>query len=136
MEELKESFDHFDTDKSGHIDFTEFKHALSSLGKQATDEELRALFEAADTDKSNTIDFEEFVAIITNAEEIEPTELRELFDQVDSDKDGQLDVNEVIELGKLMDMPLTKAQAKEMITEADTDGDNLISFAEFLVIMQ
>ena len=58
MVRAREVFDTVDADKSGAIEESELRHALTLLGKTATDEELKSLLREADTDGSGKIEFD------------------------------------------------------------------------------
>jgi len=60
--ELRQSFDHFDRDHNGTIDFDEFCDLLDTLNSDVEDESRRIGFDLIDSDHSGAIDFEEFSA--------------------------------------------------------------------------
>lgn len=60
-DELRETFDHFDTDDNGTIDFAEFTSLMDALGSEMTDEEMEIGFEEIDEDQDGYIEFEEFL---------------------------------------------------------------------------
>lgn len=60
QEELKENFDHFDSDGDGQLEFSEFVCLIQALDADAPDDEARLGFRAIDTDGSGVIEFEEF----------------------------------------------------------------------------
>jgi calmodulin len=60
IEEIRETFNHFDKDGNGTIDAAEFKELLDALGAVCSDEELAAGIQILDSDKNGTIDFDEF----------------------------------------------------------------------------
>lgn len=62
LKELKECFDLFDSDKSGHISSSEFKNVLQALNIKISDVELKNLIKSIDKDNSGQIDFQEFCA--------------------------------------------------------------------------
>jgi len=66
LQEFKELFVHFDTDKKGALDRNEFKNSVQSLGEQLSKQEIEDLFLKADKDKSNTISFDEFTKIMAD----------------------------------------------------------------------
>ena len=70
-DELKETFDHFDADKNGHIDFAEFNQLLDALDCGIEDMARRLGFDVIDTDSNGTIEFDEFCSWWTeqNAED-------------------------------------------------------------------
>jgi Ca2+-binding EF-hand superfamily protein len=59
--ELRENFDHFDTNSDGHLSLIEFSRLLDALGAHMSDEEKRLGFGAIDTDGNGGIEFKEFV---------------------------------------------------------------------------
>jgi calmodulin len=62
LKELRECFELFDSDKSGHISSSEFKNVLQALDIKVSDVELKNLIKSIDKDNSGEIDFEEFSA--------------------------------------------------------------------------
>lgn len=59
-QELRENFDHFDTDGNGHIDREEFERLMDVLGAELGADELEVGFTAIDADGNGTIEFDEF----------------------------------------------------------------------------
>ena len=64
-QEIKESFDLFDTDGSGTIDQKELKVAMRALGFEPKKEEIMKMIRDADQDNSGVIDFPEFLDMMT-----------------------------------------------------------------------
>lgn len=60
--ELQETFDRFDRDNNGRIDFAEFQELLSALNAEMDDPTAQVGFESIDSDGNGTIDFDEFAA--------------------------------------------------------------------------
>lgn len=59
-EELKETFDHFDRDDNGQIDFDEFCELLAAMNSDIDELARRVGFDVIDTDGNGSIEFEEF----------------------------------------------------------------------------
>lgn len=59
--ELRETFDAFDRDHNGSIDFQEFLELLKALRADCDEATARVGWKVIDSDNSGTIDFEEFV---------------------------------------------------------------------------
>lgn len=59
-DELLASFDHFDTDENGRIEFDEFVQLLDALDADVPEDEARLGFDEVDTDDDGHIDFDEF----------------------------------------------------------------------------
>jgi calmodulin len=60
LEELKENFEHFDSDGDGRIDRGEFRRLMGALGADPPADELDIGFDAIDSDDNGAIDFREF----------------------------------------------------------------------------
>lgn len=58
--ELKLTFDFFDRDHNGSIDFDEFCELLDALDSEMESDTRRVGFDIIDSDHNGTIDFEEF----------------------------------------------------------------------------
>lgn len=61
LEEMRESFDHFDRDENGKIDRFEFQELCKAIGGGVSDEEVDIGFQAIDSNGDGLIDFNEFV---------------------------------------------------------------------------
>jgi len=101
LQELKESFDHFDTDKDSKLTKLEFKSLLSSLGvvdidfEGGQDKKFEAIFsEVAGEDEK--IDFDEFVKYMVKitADTASPEQLERSFNTIANGKD-HLTVNDL-----------------------------------------
>lgn len=62
-------------------------------------------------------------------------ELRAAFEVFDKDKSGTISADELRAMLKSLGDDMTDKEINDIIREADTDGDNNISFAEFKNIM-
>ena len=61
LDEINENFDHFDSDKNGLLDFSEFTYLIDSLGGDMQPDEMHAGFSHIDSDQNGFIDIEEFI---------------------------------------------------------------------------
>ncbi len=62
-------FRNFDEDKSGHVDYAEFRRGLAHLGIALSDADFQTLLDVVDNDKSGTIDYNEFVEDLKHVDE-------------------------------------------------------------------
>ena len=62
IEELRASFNGFDSNNDGRIQLDEFSALLKNLKAEMSAEEVKLGFVELDTDKDGVISFEEFVA--------------------------------------------------------------------------
>jgi len=68
-EAIKEIFDHFDSDKSGHINILKLKALHAKLGEPLTEDEAEDMLESIQPEVENQVSFEEFLVWWTNDKE-------------------------------------------------------------------
>ena len=61
-QELREIFDHFDLNRNGKLEISEFRELLIALGGSLTPGEAEAGFDAIDDNNDGVISWSEFVA--------------------------------------------------------------------------
>jgi calmodulin len=66
VENLRRTFEIFDTDGSGKISSTELKQVMEKLGEELDDFQISEMIREADKDGDGEIDFDEFVRMVTN----------------------------------------------------------------------
>lgn len=65
LDNLRDAFHVFDTDKSGSISAEELKDVLMSLGEECTLAECRKMISGVDSDGNGTVSFDEFKVMMT-----------------------------------------------------------------------
>ncbi|CAA6654107.1 unnamed protein product [Spirodela intermedia] len=123
-EELQIVFAKYDSNGDGKISSSELAAVLESLGGRRRDGD-------------GFISINEFVEL--NTANVRPTDaledLRDAFSVFDLDRDGSISADELARvLGKLGESA-SVAQCRRMIDGVDRDGDGLISFDEFKIMM-
>ena len=95
------------------------------------------LFQSVDSDGNGTIEFEEFLLLMQNRlhETTFEEDLRKAFDHFDTDHDGYISQKELKKAMKKNKMQLSKTEINVMMKEADSDGDGMVSFEEFVSMM-
>ncbi|MFK7998720.1 MAG: EF-hand domain-containing protein [Polyangiales bacterium] len=61
LSELKEIFDHYDSDKNGVIDRNEFRALLKSLDPEFSEEDVLMGLKVLDENENDVVDWDEFV---------------------------------------------------------------------------
>ena len=61
ISEIKENFEHFDSDNNGSISYSEFDQLMKALGAGEDDEARKAGFDVVDSDDNGEIDLQEFI---------------------------------------------------------------------------
>ncbi|XP_023549905.1 probable calcium-binding protein CML25 [Cucurbita pepo subsp. pepo] len=135
--ELEEVFKKFDVNGDGKISSAELGSIMGSLGHKATEEELAKMIEVFDADGDGFINLQEFVEL--NTKEIDPEELldnlREAFSVYDIDGNGSISAEELHKVMRSLGDDCSVADCRQMISGVDRNGDGLISFDEFKVMM-
>eukprot|EP01065_Artemidia_motanka_P018082 TRINITY_DN2142_c0_g1_i1.p1 TRINITY_DN2142_c0_g1~~TRINITY_DN2142_c0_g1_i1.p1 ORF type:complete len:287 (+),score=128.49 TRINITY_DN2142_c0_g1_i1:77-862(+) len=155
---IEKLFVAFDTDKSGMIDFMEFKILARKLGVEMSDEELRGSVSRVDPSPDPELDVEKFMTWLESAQEgegghsailkakiraqgLKPLNnaqidgLRECFNHFDTDGSGSIDVSELGEVFKAFGQEVSPDEIQQMLSEVDDDGSGEIEFEEFLMLM-
>ena len=138
IKEFEEAFLLFDTDCSGTISIDELEVVMNSLGQRPTDEELKKMIAEADADGNGEVDFEEFLTLMKKQiKNMDPEdELRELFQIYDINSDGLISAMEVQTVMSKQGESINNEELKEIIREADLDGDGYINFQEFKLFIK
>jgi calcium-dependent protein kinase len=128
--ELKNQFMAIDADGNGVITVAELADALRGMGHGMIEEEVTELVKGIDIDGDGLVDYPEFLAAtmkrnLSNKEEY----LINAFNYFDTKKQG------VITKADLVQFMGSEDQAQEVINEVDVNGDGMISFEEFVAMM-
>ncbi|KAJ3673702.1 hypothetical protein LUZ60_005694 [Juncus effusus] len=136
--EIKEAFDLFDLDGSGSIDAKELNVAMRALGFEMTPEQINQMIAEVDKDGSGAIDFDEFLFMMTTKMgERDTTEnLMKAFRIIDHDKNGKISAADIQRAARDFGENFSLDEIREMIQEADIDGDGEVNVDEFIQIMK
>ena len=135
--ELREAFNIFDKDSDGAIALDKFILLLKSLKQNPTQNEIKEL---AETFGNLKINFNQFLIIM--AKRIQKKNIdedkyfRSLFDVMDRNKNGKISLEEIKYLISHSNVDISEEDIKFLTKEADSDGDGLISYDEFLIFMK
>ncbi|CAL9147003.1 unnamed protein product [Musa hybrid cultivar] len=135
--ELQEAFSLFDKDGDGCITLEELASVIRPLGHNPTEQELQDMIREVDVNGNGTIEFNEFFNIMAwKMKEAEAEEeMREAFKVFDKDQDGYISSYELMSVMINLGEEVTYDEVKEMIREADINGDGQVDFYEFSKMM-
>lgn len=136
--DIKEAFDLFDTDGTGVIDIKELKVAIRALGFEPKKEEIKKMTAEIDKEGTGKISFSDFLQLMTMkmSEKDSNEEILKAFRLFDDDDTGAISFKNLKRVAKELGEKLTDEELREMITEADLDGDGEVNQEEFLRIMK
>jgi len=135
--DFKDAFDLFDKEKKGTIAIKEIDAIMRDLGLSMTEAELLDLVTEVDNDGDGIIDFIEFLNLMASIMKEGDTEeeMIEMFRVFDKDGTGMITTQELRHVLTNLNDKISLEDAREMIKEADYDGDGGINYEEFVKIM-
>ncbi|KGN51467.1 probable calcium-binding protein CML25 [Cucumis sativus] len=135
--ELEQVFNKFDVNGDGKICSSELGSIMGSLGQPATEEELQNMIKEVDADGDGYIDLDEFIELNTKGVDSDEVleNLKDAFSVYDIDGNGSITAEELHEVLKSLGDDCSLADCRKMITGVDKNGDGMISFDEFKVMM-
>mmetsp|Transcript_20507 Transcript_20507/g.18646 ORF Transcript_20507/g.18646 Transcript_20507/m.18646 type:complete len:684 (+) Transcript_20507:148-2199(+) len=137
-ESIRKAYKRFqatDKDKSGLIDYTEFCEIL----QVDPSPQCESVFQLYDYDKTGQIDTREFLIALSNYSGAgKEDKLKFAFMTFDEDGNGVITKAELIKILKSNHMASYDAEvirkADTIMTQADKDGDGVITFDEFVIV--
>lgn len=137
VEELEQVFKKFDVNGDGKISSSELGSIMGCMGHCPTNEELEKMIVEADGDGDGFIDLNEFIEL--NTKGVDSNEvlenLKDAFSVFDVDKNGSITVDELQKVLGSLGEECTAGECRRMIAGVDQDGDGMISFDEFKMMM-
>eukprot|EP00123_Amoebidium_parasiticum_P022758 comp9429_c0_seq1/m.4482 comp9429_c0_seq1/g.4482 ORF comp9429_c0_seq1/g.4482 comp9429_c0_seq1/m.4482 type:complete len:163 (-) comp9429_c0_seq1:325-813(-) len=135
---IKEAFEALDRDGSGSIDAKALGMVMAQLGLEVSREEVRRMMADIDVDGNGTIDYGEFRSLMTDKMSAKDSkkDILAAFNLFDDDHTGKISFKNLKRVANDLGETLTDEQLREMIQEADRDGDGEVSGIEFLDLMK
>lgn len=98
---------------------------------------LQEMIMEVDEDSDGSVDFYEFIAMMAlkKAQDAEEAELHKMFHVFDRNRDGFITAEELQHAMQKMGEEVKSEEVEEMIRQVDTDGDGVVSYPEFKVMM-
>merc|ERR1712240_927253 len=132
---LKRGLQTVDCDRDGEITVEELGKVMRTHGFDPTEEDLRDMIRNVDTNANGAIDFNEFIDMMVKRGAYAEDDVAHAFKVFDRDGDGLISEDELRLTMNNLGEPLTEAEVRSMIAEADLDGDGKINFQEFARLM-
>ena len=136
--ELHEAFNIFDIDSDGTIPISQLVIFMNALNQYP--EKLEEIKKSIDKENKGQINFNQFLKImakrIKNVNNDEEKKLKNLFISLDRNKNGLISLHEIKYIVMHSEEKFSDKDIETLMKEADTDGDGLISFEEFMTIMK
>ena len=135
-DQIKQAWQLFDEDESGSIEHHELKQVMKNLGLNPTQDELDDIIRDIDKDMDGQIDYNEFLRLMSTKLKDAQTQ-DELFEAflVFAQSERTFGARELTDVSHMLKCNFSKEDISEMIAVADLNGDQRITFDEFVRIM-
>ncbi|CAI2173898.1 13972_t:CDS:2 [Funneliformis geosporum] len=138
QQEIREAFDLFDTEGKGSIDIKELEVAIRALGfdppKKAEIKSMLLNIKNQCGDNNNKIDFDSFnkMMAVKMSERNLNDEIVKVFQSFDDDHTGKISFRNLKRVAKELGEEISDDHLREMIEEADLNGDGEVDENEFM----
>lgn len=137
--EIDPFFNDYDYNKDGTLSESEFRDAILAYINIHPEKEknLQELLNNLDIGMNYQITLDDFRKIMTIylSDEMQLENMIDVFKCFDKNLEGQIGTNEIKHVFSKLGLNLTIEEARELVLESDTDGDEVMDFEEFLKIM-
>ncbi|CAK7339946.1 unnamed protein product [Dovyalis caffra] len=136
---LQMVFDCFDEDGDGKISAAELRSCITSVGGQLSIEEAEAAVSSSDVDGDGLLGFQDFQSLMAGSsasEEEKAEELKQAFGRYETEPgSGCITPNSLKRMLSRLGESRSINDCKAMIRTFDLNGDGVLSFHEFAVMM-
>ena len=132
--DIKQAFDDFDKDRSGEIDFDEFKNSITGFLDGLSEKEAKTVFNYLDKDHNGVIDYQEFQILLNmiTAEDDNEGMVKLVFITMDADNDGKVTLEEFSHCSLFQKMLPKGVDLADIFEEMDKNNDGFVDFEEFI----
>lgn len=125
--EIDQYFYKFDFDKNKALNEMEFREAIKNYIKMHPEKEksMTELINSLEVDKDNQISLDDFrkIMMVYSKDEISLETLIDVFKCFDKNMQGYIGANEIRHVFSKLGLNITMEEAKELVQEADSDGE-------------
>ncbi|CAN4116501.1 unnamed protein product [Withania somnifera] len=136
----KRFFDHLDENGDGKICASELQQCVHLTGKDMSFNEAEAAVTIHDSDNDGLLDFDDFVRLVedggSGTEEEKEYELKEAFSMYEMEGCGCITPESLKRMLDRLGETRTIDECRGMIATYDINGDGLLNFDEFVIMMR
>ncbi|CAG8565324.1 9507_t:CDS:2 [Ambispora gerdemannii] len=136
--EIRDAFDMFVPEGETEMDTKDLKVAMRALGFELKKEELKRILSDLDSPERGQIDYDTFVLIVdAKLSECDiKEEFKKIFAMFDDDETGKISFKNLKRVAQELNENIDDNELREMIEEADRNGDGEVDEEEFIHLMQ
>ncbi|XP_060189081.1 putative calcium-binding protein CML19 [Lycium barbarum] len=138
QQQYKRLFDHLDENGDGKISASELQQCVHMIGKDMPFDEAEAAVAAYDSDNDGLLDFDDFLILVEDGgtEEEKANEMKEAFRMYEMEGCGCITPESLKRMLDRLGEKRTVDECRGMIARYDINGDGLLNFDEFVIMMR
>jgi centrin-1 len=136
--EIQEAFTLFDSESKGALDARELKAAVRAMGFDVKKEQVRKMMLEVGKETNQLVNLTDFTEMLRPRmhEKGSREELMKIFQLFDDNRSGKITLRDLKRVATEIGESITEDELKEMLGEADRDGDGALNFDEFYRVMR
>lgn len=129
-------FRYFDQNGDGKVSPSELRNCMRTVGAELSEKDAEAAVGSTDSDGDGLLCYADFVSLVSVGREGEGDgDLREVFSMYEMKGQGCITAESLCRMLRRLGDSKTVDECKVMIRRYDLDGDGVLSFEEFKVMM-
>ncbi|GAV65795.1 EF_hand_5 domain-containing protein, partial [Cephalotus follicularis] len=134
--ELQRVFNYFDGNGDGRISAAELQSCVRTVGGELSMEEAEAAIKSSDLNGDGLLDWHEFQKLMETSSGCEEEELRGAFELFDMEASGCITPVSLKRMLSRLGESRSIKDCKAMIRAFDLNGDGVLTFDEFAIMMR
>ena len=138
LDELQEAFTLFDSENKGSLDARELKAAVRAMGFDVKKEQVRKMMLEVGKETNQLVTFNDFTEMLRPRmhEKGSREEVMKIFQLFDDNHSGKITVRDLKRVAAEIGETVAEEELRDMLAEADRDGDGGLNFEEFYRVMR
>ncbi|XP_017061366.1 calmodulin-1 [Drosophila ficusphila] len=138
IEEIREAFNLYDTNRSGSVSIKQLGGVMRHLGEILTEAEIYDLANEAGTEFNNQVDFKDFLFVMSKRleEQNSLASLKQAFRILDRNEVNYITISEIKTVMTNLGEKMSDEDLHEMFQDIDVDRDGKIFFNDFVAAMR